>query len=61
MGILYFASRKWGFFTLNWVLTHFLGFAILIVIILFQDDIRRGLANIGKEAFSFQFRETQRE
>ncbi len=51
MVILYFVSREWGFFTLNWVLTHFLGFAILIVIILFQDDIRRGLANIGKKPF----------
>ena len=55
MVVLYFASRKWGFFMLNWVLTHFLGFAILIVIILFQDDIRRGLANIGKKPFLFSF------
>lgn len=55
MVVLYFASRKWGFFTLNWVLTHFLGFVILIVIILFQDDIRRGLANIGKKPFFFSF------
>ena len=55
MVVLYFASRKWGFFTLNWVLTHFLGFVILIVIILFQDDIRRGLANIGKKPLLFSF------
>lgn len=55
MAVLYFASRKWGFFTLNWVLTHFLGFVILIVIILFQDDIRRGLANIGKKPLLFSF------
>lgn len=55
MVVLYFASRKWGFFMLNWVLTHFLGFVILIVIILFQDDIRRGLANIGKKPFLFSF------
>ena len=55
MVILYFASGKWGFFTLNWVLTHFLGFVILIVIILFQDDIRRGLANIGKKPLLFSF------
>ena len=55
MAVLYFASRKWGFFTLNWVLTHFLGFVILIIIILFQDDIRRGLANIGKKPLLFSF------
>ncbi len=55
MAVLYFVSRKWGFFTLNWVLTHFLGFAILIIIILFQDDIRRGLANIGKKPLLFSF------
>lgn len=55
MAVLYFASREWGFFTLNWVLTHFLGFVILIIIILFQDDIRRGLANIGKKPLLFSF------
>ncbi|MCY3985469.1 MAG: hypothetical protein OXF23_00265, partial [Candidatus Dadabacteria bacterium] len=55
MAVLYFASRKWGFFTLNWVLTHFLSFVILIVIILFQEDIKRGLAKIGKKPFFFNF------
>ncbi len=49
MAVLYFVSRKWGLFTLNWLLTHFLGIAILIVVILLQDDIKRGLANIGKK------------
>ncbi len=55
MLILYLTSKQWGFFTLNWVLTHFLSFVILIVIILFQDDIRRGLANIGKNPLFFSF------
>ncbi len=56
MAILYFVSRKWGLFTLNWLLTHFLGIAILIVVILLQDDIKRGLANIGKKPLLLGFR-----
>lgn len=45
---LYFISKEWGFYTLNWVLAHFLGFVILIIVILFQDDIRRVLADLGR-------------
>ena len=45
---LYFVSKEWGFYTLNWVLAHFLGFVILIIVILFQDDIRRVLADLGR-------------
>lgn len=48
--ILYYVSQK-GLFTLNWILGQFLGSIILIVVILFQNDIRRGLAAIGRRPF----------
>ena len=36
-----------GFSTLNWLLTNFLGSIFLVVIILFQKDIRKALAQVG--------------
>jgi diadenylate cyclase len=45
--VLYFLSQKWELYTLNWILDHFLGSIILIVVILFQNDIRRALAAFG--------------
>jgi len=48
--ILYYFSQR-GLFTLNWILGQFLGSIILIVVILFQNDIRRGLAAIGRRPF----------
>lgn len=46
--VLYFVSQRWEFYTLNWVLGHFLGSIIIITVILFQNDIRRALAALGK-------------
>ncbi len=48
--VLYYVSQR-GLFTLNWILGQFLGSIILIVVILFQHDIRRGLAAIGRRPF----------
>lgn len=45
---LYFFSQKGGLFTLNWILDHFLSSIILIAVILFQNDIRKALARLGK-------------
>lgn len=45
--VLYFLSQKWELYTLNWILDHFLGSIILIVVILFQNDIRKALAAFG--------------
>jgi len=46
--VLYFVSQRWEFYTLNWILGHFLGSIIIITVILFQNDIRRALAALGK-------------
>ena len=53
--LLYFLSQTSGLFTLNWLLGHFLGSIILIVVILFQNDIRNALARIGKRPMFLRF------
>ena len=53
--LLFFASNSTGLFTLNWVLSHFLGSIILIIVVLFQNDIRKALASIGKRPLLLRF------
>jgi uncharacterized protein (TIGR00159 family) len=45
--LAYVASQSLGLFTLNWVLDNFLGSIILVVIVIFQSDIRRALTQVG--------------
>ncbi len=52
--VLYFLSQRWELYTLNWILDHFLGSIILIVVILFQNDIRRALAAFGDNPFGLK-------
>ncbi|KAF1075489.1 Cyclic di-AMP synthase CdaA [Halodesulfovibrio sp. MK-HDV] len=44
-------SEYFGFYTLHWILQQFLGSFFLVVVILFQDDIKRGLSNMGARSF----------
>jgi diadenylate cyclase len=46
--IVYFAAVKIGLNAVSWVLHNFLGAAVLVVIILFQPEFRRVLANVGR-------------
>ena len=39
--VAYVSSRALGLFTLNWILDNFLGSIILVIIVIFQSDIRR--------------------
>jgi len=41
------SSRALGLFTLNWILDNFLASIILIIIVIFQSDIRRALTQVG--------------
>jgi uncharacterized protein (TIGR00159 family) len=41
------ASQLFEFITLSWILGNFLGYAVIIIIVLFQPDIRRALARVG--------------
>lgn len=49
--LAYVVSPFLKLFTVNWILDKFLSPFIIIIIILFQDDIRRGLARVGKSPF----------
>ena len=45
--LAYVSSQMLGLFTLNWVLDNFLGSIILVIIVIFQSDIRRALTQVG--------------
>lgn len=49
---LYFFSEIFQLLTLNWILHTFLSSILILVIIIFQDDIRRALAQIGTVPFT---------
>ncbi len=49
--IIYYLSGEFGLNTLHWLLTNFLGSVFLVVIILFQADIRRALSTMGTGLF----------
>jgi len=50
--VIYEFSLYLGFYTLNWILNGFLSSIILIIIVLFQNEIRRALAKFGKTSFA---------
>ncbi|MFH1058135.1 MAG: diadenylate cyclase CdaA [Pseudomonadota bacterium] len=55
LGVVFVAlvvSQRLGLQTINWIINSFLTSLILVVIILFQADIRRALARLGKGPFA---------
>ena len=50
--IVYFAAREFEFLTLYWLLGSFLSSIFLIIIIIFQRDIRRALTQVGQTPFA---------
>ncbi len=51
LGIGFFISSTFELFTFHWLLSYFFDYLILIVIVLFQDDLRRALTHVGKNPF----------
>ena len=51
LAVAYFLSSTFELFTTHWLLSHFFDYLVLIVIVLFQDVLRRALANVGKNPF----------
>lgn len=49
--LAYFVSQRMGLFTLHWILSNFLSSIVIIVIVVFQRDIRRVLVQVGKTSF----------
>lgn len=52
LGGLYLLSLRFELLTLRWALDKFFVYIVLAVLILFQEDIRRGLASTGGRVFS---------
>jgi len=51
LGLIYFSSIKLGLSTMHELLSMFFNYLFIIIIILFQDDIRKALATVGKTPF----------
>lgn len=49
--VVFLISRQFDLLTLHWMLSNFLGSIILVVIILFQSEIRRALMRVGRGPF----------
>ncbi|MBI5575749.1 MAG: TIGR00159 family protein [Deltaproteobacteria bacterium] len=45
---LFILSRKMGMVTFQWLVGNFLGGLIIILVVIFQSEIRRGLAKVGQ-------------
>lgn len=56
--VIYFGARELEFLTLYWLLGTFLSSIFLIIIIIFQRDIRRALTEVGQTPFSKGYEET---
>src|ERR1700723_12562 len=51
LAIAYITSIWLELFTLNWLLEKFFANLFIIIVVLFQHEIRRGLAHIGRNPF----------
>jgi uncharacterized protein (TIGR00159 family) len=49
--VVYFVSEEVGLYTLHWLLANFLSSIFLVIIVLFQRDIRRALTEMGARGF----------
>lgn len=48
---VYWASSQGELYTMNWILSNFFGSLLLIVVVVFQNDIRRALTQVGQTPF----------
>jgi len=51
LALLYYLARAVGFRTIEWLLANFFAYIVFAVIVIFQSEIRRGLAQLGKGKF----------
>ena len=62
LALLYYGSRLAQLKTLQWILANFLTYIVFAIIVIYQAEIRRGLANIGRNRFLRRFsREVKKE
>ncbi len=58
LGVLvgaFFLSNQLELYTTHWLFSNFFDYFIFIIIILFQDDLRRALTRMGKNPFLLSF------
>ncbi|OQY24192.1 MAG: hypothetical protein B6I37_03815 [Desulfobacteraceae bacterium 4572_35.2] len=46
---VYVASQITGLYTLQWILDNFITSIVLVVVVIFQSDIRRALMHVGRQ------------
>ena len=51
IGAGYLVAKGIGLVTLAWLIDSFLSSIILVVVVIFQDEIRRGLTKVGVQPF----------
>src|SRR5687767_4745447 len=53
VGAAFFVAQRFELTTVSWLLDNFISYFIIIVIVVFQADIRRALGRIGQGVWSF--------
>ncbi|MBI2820957.1 MAG: DNA integrity scanning protein DisA nucleotide-binding domain protein, partial [Acidobacteria bacterium] len=62
LALLYYGSRLAALRTVQWILANFLTYIVFAIIVIYQGEIRRGLANIGRSRLLRRFsREAKKE
>jgi diadenylate cyclase len=54
IGLVYFVAQPLGLNTLAWIINNFLSSIILVIVVIFQDEIRRTLTKVGANRFLFK-------
>ena len=49
--LTFLSSQYFELYTLNWILDNFLSSILLVIVVIFQDDIRRALTQVGTPRF----------
>ncbi len=61
LGVLYLVAEPLQLVTLSWLLGNFLGYLIVVLVVLFQDELRRGLVTVGASSFFGRSRKSMLE
>lgn len=49
--MIYLSSQVFDLYALNWILDNFLSSVLLVIVVIFQNDIRRALTQVGSGPF----------
>lgn len=50
--LFFIVTQKLGLHTINWIFTKLFAISVIAVLVIFQPELRRGLANIGQRGWS---------